>query len=111
MLLHVVMCSTFKHICTALLMCKDICLIFVSQNCACIVYVLSKTCAMMKKEFMFCVVLLLPILLYINSCFCGFVFDDVSAITKNKDLLPETPVKNLFFNDFWGTPMIKVRCL
>lgn len=42
---------------------------------------------------------------YWNSLSCGFVFDDVSAILDNKDLRPSTPLRNLFLNDFWGTPM------
>ncbi|NXN13313.1 TMTC3 protein, partial [Indicator maculatus] len=46
---------------------------------------------------------------YWNSLFCGFVFDDVSAILENKDLHPSTPLKNLFQNDFWGTPMSEER--
>ncbi|XP_043943799.1 protein O-mannosyl-transferase TMTC3 [Protopterus annectens] len=46
---------------------------------------------------------------YWNGLFCGFVFDDVSAILDNKDLRPTTPLKNLFLNDFWGTPMSEER--
>lgn len=46
---------------------------------------------------------------YWNSLSCGFVFDDVSAILDNKDLRPSTPLRNLFLNDFWGTPMSEVR--
>lgn len=46
---------------------------------------------------------------YWNSLFCGFVFDDVSAILDNKDLHPSTPLKTLFQNDFWGTPMSEVN--
>lgn len=46
---------------------------------------------------------------YWNSLSCGFVFDDVSAILDNKDLRPSTPLKNLFLNDFWGTPMSEER--
>lgn len=45
---------------------------------------------------------------YWNSLSCGFVFDDVSAILDNKDLRPSTPLRNLFLNDFWGTPMSEV---
>uniref|UniRef100_A0A4W4EVI8 Protein O-mannosyl-transferase TMTC3 n=1 Tax=Electrophorus electricus TaxID=8005 RepID=A0A4W4EVI8_ELEEL len=45
---------------------------------------------------------------YWNSLLCGFVFDDVSAILDNKDLRPSTPIRNLFLNDFWGTPMSEV---
>ncbi|KAI0217673.1 Protein O-mannosyl-transferase TMTC3 [Lamellibrachia satsuma] len=33
----------------------------------------------------------------------------MSAIVSNKDLRPETPVRNLFRNDFWGTPMAKEK--
>jgi len=50
----------------------------------------------------------LVVVCYHNSLPCGFVFDDMSAIRDNKDLRPETPVINLFRNDFWGTPMHKV---
>ncbi|XP_029290183.1 protein O-mannosyl-transferase TMTC3 [Cottoperca gobio] len=46
---------------------------------------------------------------YWNSLSCGFVFDDVSAILDNKDLRPATPIRNLFLNDFWGTPMAEER--
>nr|XP_040018143.1 protein O-mannosyl-transferase TMTC3 [Gasterosteus aculeatus aculeatus]XP_040018144.1 protein O-mannosyl-transferase TMTC3 [Gasterosteus aculeatus aculeatus]XP_040018146.1 protein O-mannosyl-transferase TMTC3 [Gasterosteus aculeatus aculeatus]XP_040018147.1 protein O-mannosyl-transferase TMTC3 [Gasterosteus aculeatus aculeatus] len=46
---------------------------------------------------------------YWNSVSCGFVFDDVSAILDNKDLRPATPLRNLFLNDFWGTPMAEER--
>ncbi|XP_075712919.1 protein O-mannosyl-transferase TMTC3 [Rhinoderma darwinii] len=49
------------------------------------------------------------VLCYWNSLFCGFVFDDVSAILDNKDLHPSTPIKKLFQNDFWGTPMSEER--
>ncbi|XP_014223794.1 transmembrane and TPR repeat-containing protein CG4050 [Trichogramma pretiosum] len=44
---------------------------------------------------------------YLNSLGCGFVFDDISAIKENRDLRSHTPLKNVFFNDFWGTPMHK----
>lgn len=47
----------------------------------------------------------LSLLTYINSLPCGFVFDDISAVVDNKDLRPHTPVANLFWHDFWGTPM------
>lgn len=45
---------------------------------------------------------------YYNSLDCGFVFDDMSAVVENKDLRPHIPITNLFWNDFWGTPMQKV---
>lgn len=45
------------------------------------------------------------ILCYANSLLCGFVFDDTSAIRDNKDLLPSSPLSNIFLNDFWGIQM------
>lgn len=56
------------------------------------------------------VIFLTCLLCYYNSYYCGFVFDDISAIKENRDLRPHTPISNIFFNDFWGTPMHKVRC-
>ncbi|XP_022251271.1 transmembrane and TPR repeat-containing protein 3-like, partial [Limulus polyphemus] len=44
---------------------------------------------------------------YLNSLQCGFVFDDMSAVRDNRDLRPQTPLSNLFWNDFWGTPIHK----
>ena len=51
---------------------------------------------------------MLAFVCYYNSTGCGFVFDDMSAVKDNKDLRPNTPISNLFWNDFWGTPMHKV---
>jgi tetratricopeptide (TPR) repeat protein len=47
------------------------------------------------------------VLCYSNSLFCDFVFDDVSAIKDNKDIRPETPLSQVFQNDFWGISMTK----
>lgn len=49
----------------------------------------------------------LAVLCYYNSTQCGLVFDDISAIRDNRDLRPFTPFKQIFLNDFWGTPMRK----
>ena len=43
-------------------------------------------------------------------CFCvsydgEFLFDDVRAITENRDVLPETPLSEVFRNDYWGQRM------
>lgn len=54
------------------------------------------------------IVVITCIACYYNSCYCGFVFDDISAIKENRDLRPHSPLVNIFFNDFWGTPMHKV---
>ncbi|XP_049764898.1 protein O-mannosyl-transferase Tmtc3 [Schistocerca cancellata] len=53
------------------------------------------------------VLLLVCLLCYYNSLQCGFVFDDISAIKDNRDLRPQTPLRNIFSNDFWGTPIHK----
>lgn len=45
---------------------------------------------------------------YANSLGCGFAFDDMSAIRDNVDIRPQTAWTQLFFNDFWGTPIKKV---
>ena len=38
-----------------------------------------------------------------NPAFCFYCYS--RAIQKNPDLLPETPLVNLFYDDFWGTPL------
>ena len=45
------------------------------------------------------------ILCYVNSLHCTFCFDDLSAVVENQDLRPDTPLAEIFRNDFWGTPM------
>ncbi|GFO42711.1 transmembrane and tpr repeat-containing protein 2, partial [Plakobranchus ocellatus] len=52
-----------------------------------------------------CVTALLATVLYINTLSAGFAYDDSRAIQKNPDLLPETPLLNLAYDDFWGTPL------
>lgn len=42
---------------------------------------------------------------YLNSLENDLVHDDVFAIGDNLDIRPETPLQNLFSNDFWGKPM------
>lgn len=62
---------------------------------------------MTNQTLKYMVVFMVCIVCYYNSCYCGFVFDDISAIKDNKDLRPHTPIKNVFLNDFWGMPMYK----
>ncbi|XP_055889730.1 protein O-mannosyl-transferase TMTC3-like isoform X3 [Biomphalaria glabrata] len=59
-----------------------------------------------KLSFILCAVVAT---IYHNALWCGFVFDDMSAIVENKDLRPNTPFSDLFLNDFWGTPMHKEK--
>ncbi|XP_054714335.1 protein O-mannosyl-transferase TMTC3-like [Uloborus diversus] len=44
---------------------------------------------------------------YSNSLGCDLVFDDLAAIRDNRDIRPNTPITNIFQNDFWGTPLRK----
>ncbi|XP_046569570.1 protein O-mannosyl-transferase TMTC4-like [Haliotis rubra] len=44
----------------------------------------------------------LAVLCFANSYDGEFVFDDLWAITNNKDILPETPLTAIFSHDFWG---------
>lgn len=53
-------------------------------------------------------IVLVAFLCYANSLLCGLVFDDQPAIRDNMDLRPSTPITNLLYNDFWGTPMQRV---
>ncbi|XP_045494906.1 protein O-mannosyl-transferase TMTC2-like isoform X1 [Colias croceus] len=48
---------------------------------------------------------LLAFLLYYNTLDAGFVYDDRRAILSNPDVIGHTPIKSLFENDFWGTPL------
>ncbi|KAG7467091.1 hypothetical protein MATL_G00149650 [Megalops atlanticus] len=43
------------------------------------------------------------LLCFMNSYDGEFVFDDSEAIINNKDLKPETPLNNIWRNDFWGS--------
>lgn len=46
---------------------------------------------------------------YINGLSGDFVHDDIPAVKLNKDVLAINPIKELFNNDFWGTPMSDVN--
>lgn len=53
---------------------------------------------------------LLSFLCFLPSISNEFVFDDIPTIINNKDVCPEkTYFTKIFFNDFWGTPIVKVR--
>ncbi|CAG9768090.1 unnamed protein product [Ceutorhynchus assimilis] len=51
------------------------------------------------------VVGILAVTCYLNIIDGDFVHDDIPAVTLNKDVLAINPVKSVFENDFWGTPM------
>ncbi|XP_067676543.1 protein O-mannosyl-transferase TMTC2-like isoform X1 [Haliotis asinina] len=61
-----------------------------------------------RRQNMDCPVLaacLVSLCLYLNTLDADFAYDDSRAIQKNQDLLPETPLLNIFYDDFWGTPL------
>lgn len=51
-------------------------------------------------------VVLVCVLCYGNGLHGDLVHDDMMAITRNPDVRPESPLKNLLSHDFWGTPLI-----
>ncbi|XP_069943334.1 protein O-mannosyl-transferase TMTC2-like isoform X2 [Cherax quadricarinatus] len=44
-------------------------------------------------------------LLYFNTLDAEFAYDDSRAIKTNPDVLPTTPLSQLLWDDFWGTPL------
>ncbi|XP_060533204.1 protein O-mannosyl-transferase TMTC1-like [Cylas formicarius] len=48
---------------------------------------------------------MLAVACYLNGIGGDFVHDDIPAVTLNKDVLAINPLRNVFVNDFWGTPM------
>ncbi|GFT01141.1 protein O-mannosyl-transferase TMTC4 [Nephila pilipes] len=51
------------------------------------------------------IIFFISIICYGNSINGEFVFDDSEAVINNSDLKPETPLSNIFKNDFWGTKL------
>ncbi|XP_050681593.1 protein O-mannosyl-transferase TMTC1-like [Leptidea sinapis] len=45
------------------------------------------------------------VLSYVNSLNGDFVHDDIPAIVTNGDVTGDNSLKQVFFDDFWGTPM------
>lgn len=39
----------------------------------------------------------------LSSLFGDFVFDDTEVILNNNDILPDTPIRNVFLHDYWGS--------
>ncbi|CAG0917923.1 unnamed protein product [Notodromas monacha] len=48
------------------------------------------------------IVTMAAILCFLNSIGGDFVFDDTEAIVNNADVRPDSPIANVFINDFWG---------
>lgn len=62
---------------------------------------------MLKIIFHVVFITILSLFCYLNTLNGQFVFDDVEAVVKNKDVLASEPVTNLLKNDFWGTSILK----
>ncbi|KAG8194872.1 hypothetical protein JTE90_029163 [Oedothorax gibbosus] len=58
-----------------------------------------------QDVFTYGLVVVACIVCYANSLEGEFVHDDMVSITTNPDVIGENPVKEIFFNDFWGKPM------
>jgi hypothetical protein len=59
-------------------------------------------------EGVFCLLLALTAaLLYANSLFGAFIWDDRAAVVKNRDVLGESPLSDLLLHDFWGTDITR----
>ncbi len=46
---------------------------------------------------------------YFNTITGEMLHDDIYAIKNNKDILPETPVSEVFVHDYWGRPLTDPR--
>jgi len=51
------------------------------------------------------IVFIVSFITYSNTLSAQFVYDDHRAILRNQDLRADKPWSNLFYNDFWGTPL------
>eukprot|EP01032_Pedospumella_encystans_P009394 gene9394-11058_t len=47
------------------------------------------------------------VVLYRNSLYGGFIWDDRAAVVKNDDVHGLTPFRSLFVHDFWGTDITR----
>ncbi|KAL4219888.1 Protein O-mannosyl-transferase tmtc4 [Mactra antiquata] len=56
----------------------------------------------LKFRYAAAVVFIISVVCFIISYDGDFVFDDSEAITGNNDLRPDTPLSDIFKNDFWG---------
>ncbi|XP_047989833.1 protein O-mannosyl-transferase TMTC1-like [Leguminivora glycinivorella] len=54
-------------------------------------------------------VVITAVLSYINSLNGEFVHDDIPAVVMNPDVIGTNPLRKVFENDFWGTPMSDVN--
>jgi len=55
-----------------------------------------------NSYFLSGIVFAVATLLYLNSLHGEFVLDDYLVIASNKDLLPSTPIFDIFVHDYWG---------
>ncbi|XP_040569005.1 protein O-mannosyl-transferase TMTC2 [Lepeophtheirus salmonis] len=58
-----------------------------------------------KHSFLVIVPVFLSVIVYLNTLRAGFVYDDLKAILQNEDVHSDSPLSNVFLNDFWGVPL------
>ncbi|KAL9982715.1 hypothetical protein ACROYT_G004793 [Oculina patagonica] len=63
----------------------------------------------LPKSLRYGVIAFTSVACYLNSLDYDLVHDDVFAIKENLDIRPETPLRNILSNDFWGKPMLSNR--
>lgn len=48
------------------------------------------------------------ILLYLNSIWAGYEYDDAATVQSNRQLSSSFPLFDIFKSDYWGTPMTSI---
>ncbi|XP_054722194.1 protein O-mannosyl-transferase TMTC1-like isoform X2 [Uloborus diversus] len=66
---------------------------------------LGSSLTIIMDAFVYSLVVAACIACYMNSLEGEFVHDDMVSITVNPDVIGKAPVKDIFYNDFWGKPM------
>ncbi|KAJ7390333.1 transmembrane and TPR repeat-containing protein 1-like [Desmophyllum pertusum] len=59
----------------------------------------------LPRSLQYGIIAFTSVVCYLNSLDYDLVHDDVFAIKENLDIRPETPLRNILSNDFWGKPM------
>lgn len=66
---------------------------------------LNAGCMAANTTLVVAAAILLATAVYLNTLPADFAYDDNRAIVSNQDVRPTEPLRNVFTNDFWGTPL------
>ena len=66
-------------------------------------------CLQTKNGIKYIVISVLCVICYWRTILADIVFDDTEAILNNKDVMTNTPLSEVFTNDFWGTKISDSR--